>query len=80
MQQFRSFITDERNLLGVCAALGHDFGFNPLLLRLVFGISLLWNPEAVIIAYACAGAFVLVSHLLFPGSRAKRARQVTAAA
>ncbi len=78
MQQFRSFITDERNLLGVCAALGHDFGFNPLFLRLILGISLLWNPEAVIIAYACAGAFVLVSHLLFPGSRGKQQRQVAA--
>ena len=78
MQQFRSFITDERNLLGVCAALGHDFGFNPLFLRLIFGISLLWSPEAVIIAYACSGAFVLVSHLLFPGSRGKQQRQVAA--
>jgi phage shock protein PspC (stress-responsive transcriptional regulator) len=78
MQQFRSFITDERNLLGVCAALGNDFGFNPLFLRLILGISLLWNPEAVIIAYACAGAFVLVSHLLFPGSRGKQQRQVAA--
>ena len=78
MQQLRSFITDERNLLGVCAALGHDFGFNPLFLRLILGISLLWNPEAVIIAYACAGAFVLVSHLLFPGSRGKQQRQVAA--
>ncbi|MFO1241519.1 MAG: PspC domain-containing protein [Sphingomonadaceae bacterium] len=78
MQQVRSFITDERNLLGICAALGHDFGFNPLFLRLIFGVSLLWNPEAVIIAYACAGVFVLVSHLLFPGSRGKQQRQVTA--
>ncbi|WP_219893307.1 PspC domain-containing protein [Aquisediminimonas profunda] len=78
MQQVRSFITDERNLLGICAALGHDFGFNPLFLRLILGVSLLWNPEAVIIAYACAGVFVLVSHLLFPGSRGKQQRQVTA--
>ena len=78
MQQVRSFITDERNLLGICAALGHDFGFNPLFLRLIFGVSLLWNPEAVIIAYACAGVFVLVSHLLFPGSRGKQQRQVAA--
>ncbi len=75
MQQFRSFITDERNLLGVCAALGNDFGFNPLFLRLIFGISLLWNPEAVIVAYACAGVFVLVSHLLFPGSRRNQPSQ-----
>lgn len=73
MQLFRSFITDERNLFGVCAALGHDFGFNPLLLRLVFGVSLLWNPVVVISAYAFAGLFVLVSHLLFPGSQNKQA-------
>lgn len=72
MQLFRSFITDERNLFGVCAALGHDFGFNPLFLRLVLGVSLLWNPVVVISAYALAGAFVLVSHLLFPGSRGEK--------
>lgn len=72
MQLFRSFITDERNLLGVCAALGHDFGFNPIFLRLAFGLSLLWNPAAVIGAYAVAGLFVVVSHLAFPAPRNRK--------
>lgn len=80
MQNIRSFITDERNLLGICAALGHDFGFNPLFLRLAFGVALLWNPEAVIMAYACAGIFVLVSHWLFPGSRKSQTHQSPATA
>jgi len=80
VQFFRSFLADERNLFGVCAALGHDFGFNPLFLRLAFGVALLWNPEAVIIAYAFAGLFVLASHWLFPGSREPQPRQLEAAA
>lgn len=73
MQLVRSFVTDERNLFGVCAALGHDFGFNPLLLRLIFGATLLWNPILVISTYAFAGLFVLVSHWLFPAPRSKQA-------
>lgn len=73
MQLFRSFITDERNLCGVCAALGHDFGFNPLFLRLAFGVTLLWNPVVVIGTYAFAGLFVVVSHWLFPAPQNKQA-------
>jgi len=77
MQLFRSFITDERNLFGVCAALGHDFGFNPLILRLAFGVTLLWNPEVVIGTYLLAGLFVIVSHWLFPAPHSKKATSET---
>jgi phage shock protein PspC (stress-responsive transcriptional regulator) len=57
------------NLFGICAAIGHDFGFNPLWLRLVLATTLLWNPVAVISAYAVLGLSVAVSRLAFPARR-----------
>lgn len=54
------------NLFGVCAALGEDFGFNPLWLRLGFAVALLFSLEKVLIAYVALGVLVLVSRLLFP--------------
>lgn len=58
------------NLFGVCAALGEDFGFNPIWLRLALGVGLLFAFEAVIAGYFAVGAIVLVSRLLVP-NRAK---------
>ena len=66
MQFLWSFVADEKNLFGVCAALGYDFGFNPLYLRLVFAILLLWNPLLIIGAYVLTGLVVTLSHWLFP--------------
>ncbi|MEH3104527.1 MAG: PspC domain-containing protein [Sphingomonas phyllosphaerae] len=54
------------NLFGVCAALGEDFGFNPLWLRLGFAVALLFSLEKVLLTYAALGVLVLVSRLLFP--------------
>ena len=50
--------------LGVCEALGEDFGFNPIYLRIALGVGLLWNPLAMIGVYLAAGIVVLVSRLL----------------
>ncbi|MGN6818103.1 MAG: PspC domain-containing protein [Sphingomonas sp.] len=58
-----------QNLFGVCACLGEDFGFNPLYLRLLFGMTLIFAPIAVISAYFGLGALVLVSRLVFPKQR-----------
>lgn len=63
------------NLFGVCAALGEDFGFNPLWLRLGFAVALLFSLEKVLLTYAALGVLVLVSRLLFPNRR----RDVTTA-
>lgn len=54
------------NLFGVCAALGEDFGFNPLWLRLGFAVALLFSLEKVLLAYVALGVLVLVSRLAFP--------------
>jgi phage shock protein PspC (stress-responsive transcriptional regulator) len=57
-------------ILGVCEAIGEDFGFNPVLLRIPFAASVLWSPTWAIGAYFALGAVVLLSRLLFPKSRA----------
>jgi phage shock protein PspC (stress-responsive transcriptional regulator) len=57
------------NLFGVCAALGEDFGFDPLYLRIALGAGILWNPVAIVGLYAAAGVLVLVTRLLFPNPK-----------
>jgi phage shock protein C len=53
-------------ILGVCEAIGEDFGFSPILLRVPFAVSVLWSPTIAIAAYFALGALVLVSRLLAP--------------
>jgi phage shock protein PspC (stress-responsive transcriptional regulator) len=70
MQGFpRNPFTREDTLFGVCEALGEDFRFNPLLLRVAFGAGLFLNPVLAIGGYAAAGAVVLVSRLTAPNPR-----------
>ena len=45
-------------ILGVCEALGRDFGFNPLWLRLAFIAPLFFAPTLTILAYLGLGAVV----------------------
>lgn len=56
----------EDNLFGVCAAIGEDFGFNPLWLRIAFACGLLFSLEGVLAAYAALGLVVLASRLIAP--------------
>jgi phage shock protein PspC (stress-responsive transcriptional regulator) len=53
-------------IFGVCEAIGEDFGFNPVLLRVPFAATVLWSPMIAIGAYFALGAVVLASRLLFP--------------
>ena len=53
-------------ILGVCEAIGEDFGFNPTFLRVPFAASVLYSPMWAVIAYFALGALVLASRLLFP--------------
>jgi phage shock protein C len=59
----------EDTLLGVCEALGEDFGFNPLFLRVALSVGLLWDPLLMIYAYLALAAIVLASRLLAPNPR-----------
>ena len=51
---------------GICEAVGQDFGFNPLWLRLAFIAPLFFMPVQTFAAYFALGAIVLLSRLLFP--------------
>lgn len=73
MHKDRNVFTRPDTLLGVCQAVGDDFGFNPLILRVAFGVPLVWNPAAMIAAYLVLGVIVMVSRLLFPNPAAASA-------
>lgn len=51
---------------GICEAVGQDFGFNPLYLRLAFIAPLFFFPVQSFAAYFGLGLVVLASRLLFP--------------
>lgn len=51
---------------GVCEAIGQDFGFNPLWLRLAFVPPVFFQPGYALVAYLALGLIVLASRLLFP--------------
>lgn len=53
-------------ILGVCEAIGEDFGFNPVLLRVPLAATVLWSPLMAIAGYFALGAVVLLSRVLFP--------------
>ncbi len=51
-------------ILGVCEAIGQDFGFNPTYLRLAFIAPLFFAPAVTIAAYFGIGAVVGATRLL----------------
>lgn len=53
-------------ILGVCEALGRDFGFNPNWLRVAFCLPVFWNPAVVAVAYLALGLVVAATRLAFP--------------
>jgi phage shock protein C len=56
-------------ILGVCEAIGEDFHFNPVFLRVILAAGVLYSPLLAIGAYFGLGAVVLVSRLLFPNEQ-----------
>lgn len=56
-------------LLGVCQALGEDFGFNPYILRVLLSLMMAWQPLPTVAAYLALGVLVLLSRLLVPAER-----------
>ena len=66
MSQSSKLINRPDTLFGVCEAIGQDFGFNPLYLRVALAVSLLWNPVAIFALYGALGIAVMVSRLIAP--------------
>ena len=60
-------------ILGVCEAIGEDFGFNPTYLRVPLAAGVLISIKYAILAYFVLGAVVLASRLLFPAPRISEA-------
>ena len=57
-------------IFGVCEAIGEDFGFNPIWLRVPLAASVLFSPEMAVAVYLAAGVIVMLSRLLFPKAKA----------
>ena len=53
-------------IFGVCEAIGEDFGFNPMWLRIPLAASVLLSLPGAIAAYLGLGLVVFASRLLFP--------------
>lgn len=53
-------------IFGVCEAIGEEFGFNPVYLRIPFAASVIYSPTMAIAAYLLLGLGVMASRLLFP--------------
>lgn len=66
MATYRSIAARDDTLLGVCFALGEDFGFNPLYLRVPLGAIVLWSLPLALAAYAALGVMVAVSRWIAP--------------
>jgi phage shock protein C len=58
------FFGREDTMLGICEAVGQDFGFNPNYLRVAFGMVLVLNPVAVIASYFALGILVFASRAI----------------
>jgi phage shock protein C len=61
-----SIIARDDTVLGVCFAIGQDFGFNELYLRLLFAVVLFWSPVAAFAGYAVLGGIVAFSRWVAP--------------
>lgn len=64
-----SLIARDHTILGVCEAIGEDFGFNPLFLRIPLAVCLLLNPYAVFATYGGLAVLVLLTRLIAPNPR-----------
>jgi phage shock protein PspC (stress-responsive transcriptional regulator) len=61
-----SVIARDDTLLGACYAVGEDFGFNPLYLRILFALAIFWSPAIALTAYAALTALVTLTRWLVP--------------
>lgn len=53
-------------ILGVCEALGQEFGINPTWLRLAFVAPLFFQPVLTIVVYFALGAIIATSRYFYP--------------
>ena len=68
-----------QTLLGVCEAIGEDFGFNANYLRVPLGAIVVFNVWLAVAAYLALGVLVLASRMLFPKAKIAKAAAVRTA-
>ena len=73
-----SLIARDHTLFGTCEAIGEDFGFNPIFLRIPLAVLLLVNPIAVVGTYLAAGIVVFFTRWVAPNPRTAAAQPVAA--
>ena len=56
-------------ILGVCEAIGQDFGFHANWLRVALAVTVVFSPYVAIGIYATLALAVLLSRLLYPAPR-----------
>ena len=61
-----SLLRRPHTILGVCEAIGEDFGFNPLYLRIAFAAGVFFAPMWVIASYFGLGLVVALSRWVAP--------------
>jgi phage shock protein C len=61
-----STMARDDTLLGACYAVGEDFGFNPLWLRILFAFGILSSPAIALAAYAALTAIVVLARWMVP--------------
>jgi phage shock protein PspC (stress-responsive transcriptional regulator) len=66
-------------ILGVCEAIGQDFGFNPLWLRLAFIAPIFFAPALSIGAYLGLGVVVAATRLLVRDRKPAEVSQLVSA-
>lgn len=66
-------------ILGVCEALGQDFGVDPMWLRVAFCVPIYWNPAVVVGVYLALGVLVAATRFALP-DRYAQAQAPTASA
>lgn len=65
-------------ILGVCEAIGQDFGFHPNFLRIALSLGLFVNALGVAVLYLGLGLVVAVTRWLYPARRAAAAEAAAA--
>ena len=74
-----ALIRRDDTFLGVCQALGEDFGFNPIFLRIAFALPVIYAPMLTVQVYLGLGVIVLLSRLLAPRPKRKPVAQAVEA-
>jgi phage shock protein PspC (stress-responsive transcriptional regulator) len=75
-QATKNLVFRNDTILGVCEAIGQDFGFHPNWLRIAFCAPIYWSPAVVVGAYLALGVLVAATRYAFPDRQA----QINAAA